>query len=46
MDEDNERHFNFNKRLPKKAQTEDDFEVNSALPFSKLYHSKYSLNSG
>jgi NUC153 domain len=42
MDEDNEKHFNFNSRLPKKAQTEDDFQVDVKDPrFSAIYTSHH-----
>jgi hypothetical protein len=42
MDEDNEKHFNFNSRLPKKAQTEDEFLVDVKDPrFSAIYSSHH-----
>jgi NUC153 domain len=42
MDEDNEKHFNFNNRLPKKAQTEDEFQVDVKDPrFSAIYTSHH-----
>ncbi|XP_059471907.1 ESF1 homolog [Neocloeon triangulifer] len=42
MDGDNERHFNFNTRVPKKAQTDDDFQVDVEDPrFTALFTSHH-----